>query len=150
MDLKPRGSRTEWVRKPRRLRASPLSSRRVSWKKKTGSIDLVADPQTDVAPGWTRGRHVRSRYRCSMCSAIHINSRSWLRSSSTHEPSDPPPKVVFGFFYSALLADQQCKNAQCVQNENKREDKGRPTANWSDSLNLAACSEAGAPASTRL
>lgn len=30
-----------------------------------------------------------------MCPAIHINSRSWLRSSSTHEPSDPPPKVVF-------------------------------------------------------
>jgi hypothetical protein len=48
---------------------------------------------------------VRSRYRCSMCSAIHINSRSWLRSSSTHEPSDPPPKVVFGFFLTeALLA----------------------------------------------
>lgn len=30
-----------------------------------------------------------------MCPAIHINSRSWLRSSSTHEPSDPPPRVVF-------------------------------------------------------
>lgn len=41
-----------------------------------------------------RGRHLRSRYRCSMCSAIHINSRSWLRSSSTHEPSDPPLKVI--------------------------------------------------------
>ena len=37
---------------------------------------------------------MRSRCRCSMCPAIHINSRSWLRSSSTHEPSDPPPKVV--------------------------------------------------------
>ena len=46
-----------------------------------------------------RGRHMRSRYRCSMCSAIHINSRSWLRSSSTHEPSDPPLKVItFAFF----------------------------------------------------
>ena len=29
-----------------------------------------------------------------MCPAIHINSRSWLRSSSTHEPSDPPLRVV--------------------------------------------------------
>ena len=57
----------------------------------------IADPQTGVAPGWTRGRNMRSRYRCSMCSAIHINSRSWLRSSSTHEPSDPPLKVVFFF-----------------------------------------------------
>ena len=33
-----------------------------------------------------------------MCPAIHINSRSWLRSSSTHEPSDPPPRVVFFVF----------------------------------------------------
>ena len=37
---------------------------------------------------------MRSRYRCSMCPAIHITSRSWLRSSSTHEPSDPPLRVV--------------------------------------------------------
>ena len=29
-----------------------------------------------------------------MCPAIHINSRSWLRSSSTREPSDPPHRVV--------------------------------------------------------
>ena len=42
---------------------------------------------------------MRSRCRCSMCSAIHINSRSWLRSSSTHEPSDPPHKVVKAFLY---------------------------------------------------
>ena len=40
---------------------------------------------------------MRSRYRCSMCPAIHINSRSWLRSSSTHEPSDPPPRVFVSF-----------------------------------------------------
>ena len=31
-----------------------------------------------------------------MCPAIHISSRSWLRSSSTHEPSDPPPRIVLG------------------------------------------------------
>ena len=37
---------------------------------------------------------MRSRCRCSVCPAIHINSRSWLRSSSTHEPSDPPHRVV--------------------------------------------------------
>ena len=54
----------------------------------------TADPQTDVAPGKTRSRNVRSRCRCSMWSAIHINSRNWLRSSSTHEPSDPPHRVV--------------------------------------------------------
>lgn len=37
---------------------------------------------------------MRSRCRCSMCPAIHITSRSWLRSSSTREPSDPPLRVV--------------------------------------------------------
>lgn len=58
---------------------------------------MFADPQTGVAPRLARSRNVRSRCRCSMCPAIHINSRSWLRSSSTHEPSDPPPKVVHRF-----------------------------------------------------
>ena len=29
-----------------------------------------------------------------MCSAIHITSRTWLRPSSTREPSDPPSRVV--------------------------------------------------------
>ena len=42
----------------------------------------------------TRGRNVRSRCRCSMCPAIHINSRSWLRPSSTREPSDPPLRGI--------------------------------------------------------
>lgn len=41
---------------------------------------------------------MRSRCRCSMSPAIHIKSRSWLRSSSTHEPSDPPLRVIFSFY----------------------------------------------------
>jgi hypothetical protein len=41
---------------------------------------------------------MRSRCRCSMSPAIHIKSRSWLRSSSTHEPSDPPLRVIFLFY----------------------------------------------------
>ena len=56
------------------------------------------DPETGVVPGVTRDRKVRSSRRCSMCPAIHITSRSWLRSSSTHEPSDPPLRVVQRFF----------------------------------------------------
>ena len=35
-----------------------------------------------------------------MCPAIHISSRSWLRSSSTHEPSDPPLRIVLFILYS--------------------------------------------------
>ena len=52
-------------------------------------------PSDGRGPGSARARNVRSRCRCSMCPAIHITSRSWLRSSSTREPSDPPLRVVF-------------------------------------------------------
>lgn len=45
--------------------------------------------------GKARGRNVRSKSKCSVCPAIHTKSRSWLRSSSTREPSDPPLRVVF-------------------------------------------------------
>lgn len=55
---------------------------------------MLADPRTGVALAVSQSRNVRSRCRCSVCPAIHINSRSWLRSSSTHEPSDPPHRVV--------------------------------------------------------
>lgn len=61
----------------------------------------VSDPQTDVAPSNTRGRDVRSKNQCSMCPAIHTKSRSWLRSSSTREPSDPLLRVVFFVFFEA-------------------------------------------------
>ena len=55
---------------------------------------LFYRPSDRRGSGNTRSRNMRSRCRCSMCPAIHINSRSWLRSSSTHEPSDPPLRVV--------------------------------------------------------
>jgi hypothetical protein len=40
----------------------------------------------------------------SLNSAIHITYRNWLRSSSMHEPRDPPLKVVILFFHVELLA----------------------------------------------
>ena len=55
---------------------------------------------------------MRSRRRCSMCPAIHINSRSWLRSSSTHEPSDPPLRVMPTFSRSARRGN--CELAKTV------------------------------------
>ena len=45
--------------------------------------------------GMTQRRNVRSKFNDSMCSAIHAIYRSLLRSSSIHEPSDPPLRVVF-------------------------------------------------------
>ena len=35
-----------------------------------------------------------------MCPAVHINSRSLLRSSSTHEPSDPPLRVNLFIYFT--------------------------------------------------
>ncbi|KAL8604719.1 hypothetical protein ACOMHN_017678 [Nucella lapillus] len=60
---------------------------------------------------------MRSKCRCSMCPAIHISSRSWLRSSSTHEPSDPPPKVVIGLFfrYGEASTDQRPRTAEALR-----------------------------------
>ena len=55
---------------------------------------LLTDPQTGRSQSpEDLGRHMRSRCRWSRCPAIHTMSRSSLRSSSTHEPSDPPPRV---------------------------------------------------------
>ena len=56
----------------------------------------------DVGPTLAKGHpqsldhgcNVRSTCRCSVYPAIHTTTRSLLRSSSTHEPSDPPLRVV--------------------------------------------------------
>lgn len=79
---------------------------------------------------------MRSRCRCSMCPAIHINSRSWLRSSSTHEPSDPPLRVVKPppkqrRFRSRRREAQEAGESrgtltQCNRKDRKVETKSRP------------------------
>ena len=68
---------------------------RAGRRRKRLAPTLICRPSDRRGSGNTRSRNMRSRCRCSMCPAIHINSRSWLRSSSTHEPSDPPLRVVF-------------------------------------------------------
>ena len=84
---------------------------------------LLSDPETGVVPGLTRDRNMRSRYRCSMCPAIHTNSRSWLRSSSTCEPSDPPLRVYFVSYPKRVLISKAFKAClyvtvvQCFQKE---------------------------------
>ena len=49
------------------------SRRRLTFARAT---DLQRDPEADVVPGLTRDRHSRSEGRRSMCSAIHITSRT--------------------------------------------------------------------------
>ena len=80
------------LRRPRRSNGRGARGRRLL--RTRSEVVASIDPETGVVPGVTRDRKVRSSRRCSMCPAIHITSRSWLRSSSTHVPSDPPLRVV--------------------------------------------------------
>lgn len=77
-------------------------------------IDQASNTETGVVPGLTRHRNMRSRYRCSMCPAIHINSHSWLCSSSIHEPSDPPLRAVcFGDTLPLQLGQHSKVETEC-------------------------------------
>ena len=99
--LNSRDGRAGTVASATRQRASKVA------RESDGRDYKFTDPRTGEAPAVSRGRNMRSRCRCSMCPAIHINSRSWLRSSSTHEPSDPPHRVVNIVFASSPMPSQQ-------------------------------------------
>lgn len=108
------------------------------------AILKLSDPETDVALGETRGRNMRSRCQCSMCPAIHVNSRSWLRSSSTHEPSDPPLRVFFSLTVAALGPGKRIREATTktarAESESYNFSHTRDTSRGAvreDSLNLA-------------
>ena len=58
------------------------------------------------APGRTGSAICVQRFDDSRNSAIHTTYRSWLRSSSMHEPRDPPLKVIsifVSYFYVQLI-----------------------------------------------
>ena len=57
---------------------------------------MDAGPTLAKGHPWPLGRgcNVRSTRQCSVYPAIHTTTRILLRSSSTHEPSDPPSRVV--------------------------------------------------------
>ena len=56
---------------------------------------LETDTQTDMLLGRPRSAICVQRFDDSLNSAIHTTYRTWLRSSSMHEPRDPPLKVLF-------------------------------------------------------
>ena len=58
---------------------------------------LEPDAQTDMLPGEPKSAICVQRFDDSLNSAIHTTYRTWLRSSSMHEPRDPPLKVVSQF-----------------------------------------------------
>ena len=56
------------------------------------------DTQTDMLLGRPRSAICVQRFDDSLNSAIHTTYRTWLRSSSMHEPRDPPSKVFLLFY----------------------------------------------------
>ena len=56
------------------------------------------DTQTNMLTGYPMSAICVQRFDDSLNSAIHITYRNWLRSSSMHEPRDPPLKVVNWFY----------------------------------------------------
>lgn len=60
------------------------------------SLVLCTDPRTGVALGIeSPGPQCAFETSMFMCPAVHTTTRILLRPSSTHEPSDPPFRVVF-------------------------------------------------------
>ena len=57
------------------------------------------DTQTDILQGEPCSAICVRRFDDSLNSAIHITYRSSLRSSSMHEPRDPPLKVVISLLF---------------------------------------------------
>ena len=74
--------------------------RQVSWNRShelpthTEVCRLLNDAQTGMLPGYPESAICVQRFDDSLNSAIHTTYRNWLRSSSMHEPRDPPLEVV--------------------------------------------------------
>ena len=64
-------------------------------------VGLFHDTQTDILPGYPESAICVQRFDDSLHSAIHITYRNGLRSSSMHEPRDPPLEVVSCLFFVA-------------------------------------------------
>jgi len=75
-------------------RACPqLRARRASHA--AGPVVSVGRPSARRGPGLEiQGPQCAFETSMFMCPAVHMSTRNLLRSSSTHEPSDPPFRVV--------------------------------------------------------
>ena len=82
-------------RDPNRQVATP--QRRISARGMR--LILETDTQTDMLLGEPRSAICVQKLDDSLNSAIHTTYRTWLRSSSMHEPRDPPLKVMTFFFF---------------------------------------------------
>lgn len=71
--------------------------------RRTARVSFKHDPQTGVALGSSPGPQCAFEMSMLMCPAVHTTTRSLLRLSSTHEPSDPPLRVVHSVYDTNVL-----------------------------------------------
>ena len=79
------------------------------------------DTQTGMLPGYPESAICVQRFDDSLNSAIHTTYRNWLRSSSMHEPRDPPLEVVMCFNLSNYIFPH-------------KGERHRVTFNWNNSV----------------
>ena len=82
---------------------------------------LLNDAQTGMLPGYPESAICVQRFDDSLNSAIHTTYRNWLRSSSMHEPRDPPLEVVMCFNLSNYIFPH-------------KGERHRVTFNWNNSV----------------
>ena len=98
----------------------PAECTRHQWRATAAHDGLETDTQTDMLLGEPKSAICVQRFDDSLNSAIHTTYRTWLRSSSMHEPRDPPLKVVSFFFPRGTFAKNahfQSKNWTCSKNK---------------------------------
>lgn len=88
------------VEHPTRSDVSPL---RLGDKEENRAVFKI---DTTLSQEWSgnriRGPQCAFEMSMFMCPAVHKLTRNQLRSSSTHEPSDPPFRVIFLISFNAL------------------------------------------------
>ena len=93
-------------------RTGDATSQRRNCKQKLRCDGLEPDAQTDMLPGEPKSAICVQRFDDSLNSAIHTTYRTWLRSSSMHEPRDPPLKVVSLFLSGQIQSTSLKKKTQ--------------------------------------
>ena len=76
---------------------------------------MISDTQTDMLLGEPKSAICVQIFDDSLNSAIHTTYRTWLRSSSMHEPRDPPLKVVSFFFFLYVVKQRRTFSSSSVQ-----------------------------------
>ena len=96
---------------------------------------LLNDAQTGMLPGYPESAICVQRFDDSLNSAIHTTYRNWLRSSSMHEPRDPPLEVVTFFSLSTQLSVNTHDLHKCVKiHKSGLHKRGRGTGHHLSSL----------------